>query len=116
MSHLVDPRTLNQTKEDEMKPDIPYGSAVNFAAERRKTKTILTLFALSPVAIFASWMLFPLWFIPVHGVTWGAVQHTDISLGCGVLHVMALSATFIVFIVCASCRGDNKRWPWEKGM
>lgn len=109
-------KAFAKTQELTMFP--PYGSPPRrrrgFLRALRAPALLLAGFVLPPVAITASWMLFPLWFIPLHEATWGPIAYRSAADLCGAIHMFVLILWLVtVVLLTAWSRAKLDRWWWN---
>lgn len=64
-------------------------------------------------AIATSWMLFPLWFIPLHKMTWGRLDMDDTKCAAGVIHVLAALVVLTSYIYAGTHMSEHGRFWWQ---
>lgn len=75
---------------------------------------LLAIFVLFPLLVATSWMLFPLWFVPLHEWGWGPVDIHAIAFGCGMLHGLGGAAAWVIMgLITIVSRIEDGRWWWD---
>lgn len=95
-------------------------AAVGTGKALRHLKTpcmLFCTFVLPPLAIAASWMLWPLWFVPLHEWGWGPVDVTEMALGVGMLHGLGGGLPVVLMwmmTLLSRFEPGGECWWWEK--
>lgn len=100
-------------------PAVRRRSRLSRLATWLKTPVMLALIIAGwPAAVAASWVLCPLWFVPLHEWSgWGAVDMADFATGCGIMHgLMGAGVWLALILVTFARRYDDDfsmTWWWD---
>ena len=80
---------------------------------RAKTPAMLLLHVAFPLSIIMSWLLFPLWFAPLHSIAWGPIEVGTMSNIAGALHGLAMFLPTILIVMTTVHKCCDNRWWWN---